>query len=173
MFEVLAYVYENYWGGDSCPELPALQRKLNAVGFHDGEVQDALLWLDDLKSATRCLQAGPALTAPHHGLPDSPITLSAYPNASTAYAMRVFTLAEQAHMGSAAWGFVLFLMSVGVLPAQRLELVMDRVMAAPGNPVNIIDLKLIVLMMFWSLGEEPDALMLDELCDHQGTQLAH
>ncbi len=158
MFEVLAFVYENYWGGDSCPELPALQRKLNAVGFDDGEVIQALLWLEDLKSATRELPPARAIAAP---------------DTSGTTALRVLTQAEQTHLGSAAWGFLIFLVSAGVLPPERLELVMDRMMAAPGAPVSVIDLKLIVLMVFWSLGEKPDALMLDELCDHQEARLAH
>ncbi|HEX2546536.1 MAG TPA: DUF494 family protein, partial [Ramlibacter sp.] len=28
MFEVLVFVYENYWRGDACPELHQLERKL-------------------------------------------------------------------------------------------------------------------------------------------------
>jgi len=36
-------------------------------------------------------------------------------------------------------------------------------MAASANPIELEDLKVIVLMVFWSLGEEPDALILDEL----------
>jgi Smg protein len=35
------------------------------------------------------------------------------------------------------------------------------------------DLKLIVLMVFWSLGEEPDALVLDELCDNREARVGH
>ena len=31
MFEVLTYVYENYWRGDACPEPQQLGRKLSAV----------------------------------------------------------------------------------------------------------------------------------------------
>ena len=45
------------------------------------------------------------------------------------------------------------------------EIVIDRAMAAPGDPVSLDDLKIIVLMVYWSFGEEPDALVLDELCD--------
>ena len=33
MFEVLVYVYENYWRGDACPELEQLGRRLSAHGF--------------------------------------------------------------------------------------------------------------------------------------------
>ena len=56
MFEVLVFVYENYWRGDACPELGALERKLIAVGFDAEEIQDALTWLDDLNLAARGLQ---------------------------------------------------------------------------------------------------------------------
>ena len=34
-------------------------------------------------------------------------------------------------------------------------------------------LKIIVLMVYWSFGEEPDALILDELCDDSEGRLAH
>ena len=33
MFEVLVFVYENYWRGDACPELEQLGRKLSAAGL--------------------------------------------------------------------------------------------------------------------------------------------
>ena len=43
------------------------------------------------------------------------------------------------------------------------EMVVDRAMAVGGGPIDLDDLKIIILMVFWSLGEEPDALILDEL----------
>jgi Smg protein len=36
-------------------------------------------------------------------------------------------------------------------------------MAVGSGTMGLEDLKIIVLMVFWSLGEEPDALVLDEL----------
>ena len=45
------------------------------------------------------------------------------------------------------------------------EVVIERAMAAPGSPVSLDDLKIIILMVYWSFGQEPDALVLDELCD--------
>lgn len=173
MFEVLAFVFENYWGGDSCPELPALQRKLNAVGFDNQEIMDALLWLEDLKSATHALQAQDGTAKSPDAFESASQRLNACKAISPDVSMRVFTKAEQIHIGVDGWGFVAFLVSIGALPCDRLELVMERVMAAPGNPVSMDDLKLIVLMVFWSLGEEPDALLLDELCDHRSNRLAH
>ena len=40
MFEVLVYLYENYWRPDACPEPKQLSRKLSAVGFESEEIQE-------------------------------------------------------------------------------------------------------------------------------------
>ena len=167
MFEVLAFVYENYWRGDACPSRPALQRKLNAVGFDDVEIQAALVWLEELKWATHHLPSSPAAQSlgnptPVNDEPDAP-----------APAMRIFTAAEQARLGGAGWRFVLFLVAAGALPWERLELVLERAMAATQDELTEDELKLIVLMVFWSLGEEPDALVLDELCDNRVGRKGH
>lgn len=87
--------------------------------------------------------------------------------------MRLFTASEQDRLGTPGWGFLSFLVSIGALAPDRLELVMDRTLATPGNPVSMDDLKLIVLMVFWSLGEEPDPLVLDELCDNRTERWAN
>jgi Smg protein len=42
-------------------------------------------------------------------------------------------------------------------------MVIDRALAVGSGRIELDDLKIIVLMVFWSLGEEPDALVLDEL----------
>ena len=56
MFEVLVYVYENYWQGDACPESDRLGRKLTAAGFDAEEIQQALVWLDGLNTAAKGTQ---------------------------------------------------------------------------------------------------------------------
>jgi Smg protein len=53
------------------------------------------------------------------------------------------------------------------------EMVLDRASAIPGGPLDLEDLKIIVLMVFWSLGEEPDALILDELFVDVEDRLIH
>jgi Smg protein len=82
-------------------------------------------------------------------------------------------VAEQDHLGAETLGFVSFLESAGVLPPHMREIVMDRAMAAPGDPLALDDLKIIVLMVYWSVGEEPDALVLDELCEDSDHRVAH
>ncbi len=171
MFQVLAFVYENFWGGDACPELPTLQRKLHAVGFDSQEVVEALVWLEGLKSATRGLhrQRSDAIrSSVDETTAGSPVQV----HASEA-SKRVFTAAEQERLGAAGWGLLAFLVSVGALSGDRLELVMERTMATSGDPISREALKLIVLMVYWSLNEVPDDLVFDELCDNRQNRLAN
>ena len=166
---MLVFVYENYWRGDACPELAHLERKLNAVGFDAEEIQDALTWLNELNLAADGLQQS-TLGA---DASSSPRLSKTKPASPSSHSMRVYSIAEQDHLGSQCLGFVSFLETAGVLPAHLREIVIDRAMAAPADPLPLDDLKIIVLMVYWSLGEEPDALVLDELCDDSANRLAH
>jgi Smg protein len=164
MFEVLVFVYENYWRGDACPEPAQLGRKLSAVGFDADEIEAALDWLGGLHHAAKGI------------LPDDDAgdeaTLS-LDLTTTSDALRVYSVAEQEHLGAESLGFVHFLETAGVLPAPMREIVLDRAMAAQGGPVSLADLKIIVLMVYWSFGTEPDALLLDELCQDASARVAH
>jgi Smg protein len=161
MFEVLVFVYENYWRGDACPELQQLGRRLSAHGFEADEIRDALTWLEGLNLAAQSVRLDPEPDEETQGPQQS------------ADSMRVYSVAEQDHLGAQCLGFISFLESSGVLPPAMREIVMDRAMAAPGGPVPLDDLKIIVLMVYWSFGEEPDALVLDELCDDTQDRVAH
>ncbi len=164
MFEVLVYVYENYWQGDACPELPQLGRKLTAMGFEADEINAALVWLDGLNTAAQTTQIYlPAIDADQAEMVQ----------AQSPGSMRAYSVAEQEHIGVEALGFVSFLESSGVLPPQMREIVIDRAMATPDSPVALDDLKIIVLMVYWSFGQEPDALVLDELCDDTSDRVGH
>jgi Smg protein len=69
--------------------------------------------------------------------------------------------------------FISFLESAGVLPPPMREMVIDRAMAVSADGLELDDIKVIVLMVFWSLGEEPDALILDELFVDPEDRLYH
>ncbi len=150
MFDVLVYLYETYWRPDACPDHAQLTRKLSAVGFETDEIQEALSWLDGLAAAAQ-----------------------SYVGTQSPAGLRVYSAAEQEHLGEASIGFLSFLESAGVLPAPMREMVLDRASAIPGAPLDLEDLKIIVLMVFWSLGEEPDALILDELFVDEDERLIH
>ena len=150
MFDVLVYLYENYWRPDACPDHDQLTRKLSAVGFESDEIQEALSWLDGLAGVAESYvgEQGPG-------------------------SLRVYSAVEHEHLGDESIGFISFLESAGVLPPPMREMVIDRANAISGGPLDLEDLKIIVLMVFWSLGEEPDALILDELFVDEEDRLIH
>ena len=160
MFDVLVYVYEHFWRGDNCPELPQLGRKLSAAGFDSDEIEQALDWLAGLSLAADACQADVETGKPHE-----PATGEALLLAPRANSVRVFTLQEQQHLGADGLGFLLFLESAGKLSPALREIMIDRAMAVEGNPIALDEFKIIALMVYWGFGVEPDALILDELCD--------
>jgi Smg protein len=150
MFDVLVYLYENYWRPDACPDHDQLTRKLSAVGFENDEIEDALSWLDGLAEGAE-----------------------SYTGEQAPQSLRVYSVAERETLGDDSVGFVSFLESAGVLPPAMREMVLDRASAVGSGPLPLEDLKVIVLMVFWSLGEEPDALILDELFVAPEERLIH
>jgi Smg protein len=124
--------------------------KTHLVGFESDEIADALNWLDGVAAAAQ------ARVGEQH-----------------AESIRVYAPAEQEHLGEHSIAFIAFLESAGVLPPAMREMVIDRASAIPGGPLDLEDLKIIVLMVFWSLGEEPDALILDELFVAEEDRLIH
>jgi Smg protein len=150
MFDVLVYLYENYWRPDACPDHRQLTRKLSAAGFETEEIKEALAWLDGLAASAEAVR-----------------------DTESASSMRIYTAAERETLGDDAVGFISFLESAGVLPPAMREMVLDRAAAAGAGPMDLEQVKIIVLMVFWSLGEEPDALILDELFVDPQDRLIH
>lgn len=154
MFDILVYLYETYYRPEACPEPAALAKKLSAVGFDDVEISEALVWLNDL---TEMAGVEHSLTAMSSGT-------------------RIYVRQEQDLLGSQAIGFIQFLESAGVLSPLQREIVIERALALEEAPVSLGKLKIIVLMLLWSQGKEPDALMFDDLFgadEDQAPRLLH
>ncbi len=145
MFEVLVYLYETYYRPDACPDSAVLAKKLSAVGFEDEEISKALGWLTDLAETTNEMFSQQARQT------------------AFSFGFRVYADREYELLGSAALGFIEFLESADVINALQREIVIERACAANESPIQLDKLKVIVLMVLWSQGKEPDGLMFDEL----------
>lgn len=146
MFDILIYLYETYYRPDACPDMVALTRKLSAVGFEDTEISEALDWLQHLTQA-------------------SDTFASRFPQQQTAFSfgLRIYPEQEANVLGMAAIGFIQFLELAHVLDAVQREIVIERALAVGESPLPQSKLKIIVLLVLWSQGKEPDALIFDEL----------
>ncbi|WP_431476878.1 DUF494 family protein [Massilia eburnea] len=154
MFDILVYLYETYYRPDACPEPAALAKKLSAVGFDDVEISEALVWLNDLAAMAGVEQS---MTAASSGT-------------------RFYVRQELDVLGASAVGFIQFLESAGLLSPLQREIVIERALALDEAPVSLGKLKIIVLMLLWSQGKEPDALMFDDLFgaeEDQAPRLLH
>jgi len=168
MFDVLVFVYEHYWEAEACPELPLLGRRLSAAGFEGDEIEQALHWLEGLDAASKSadlIDIAPKSKAQNadrlsSDTPTSPLVLEPSPNS-----LRIYSQAELTRLGGECLGFLLFLENAGVMPCALREIVLERAMASPVEHVTLDDFKIIILMVYWSFGIEPDILVLDELCD--------
>lgn len=156
MFEVLAFVYENYAGEAFKLQPVHWERKLSAVGFESDEIQDAVRWISALSSASQI-----------------PAGMIHWQRHASTDCMRVYSGFEYRQLGSRAIGLLCFLESCKVITAYMREVIVDRALVAAAAPMALADFKIIVLMVLWSFGREPDALILDELCDPPESRWAH
>jgi Smg protein len=145
MFDVLVYLYETYYRPDACPDPEALFKKLSAVGFEEEEISRALGWLTDLAAATSMLT--PEVPAQN----------------ARGYGFRVYAETEQDALGASAIGFIQFLESAKLINPMQREIVIERALAASEVEISLDKLKVIVLMVLWSQGKQPEGLMFDEL----------
>ena len=155
MFEVLAFVYQNFDADQACPEAEQLERQLLSSGFDSDEIDEALRWLKGLDGVARPMESAATLCAPRQG------------------SCRIYPRYEQAHLGSHTIGFLCFMENAGLLSPELREIIIDRAMAAPGGPVSLDDLKIIMLLVYWRFGQKPDALILDELCADPAQRVTH
>jgi len=152
MFDILVYLFENYYTPQACPTADVLAKRLAAAGFEHGDIDEALSWLMGLAETTeQCVELA---QSPSSGL-------------------RVYAQQEQDHLGASAIGFITFLESSGALPAALREIVIDRAMPTPEAPVTLQKIKIIALMVVWRQEAEVDHLILEELLREDGDGMIH
>lgn len=131
ILDVLLYLFENYISEE--PELvddrDRLRAGLNEAGFAPTHIGRALDWLDAL--AERRSSSFPA------GLPAS-------------RPFRIYAPAELDRLDTDCRGFLLFLEANDVIDSDQRELVIDRAMALDSGPLDIDDLKWVVLMVLFN-----------------------
>jgi Smg protein len=142
MFDILVYLFENYYQAQAYPDYDTLERRLHAAGFENDDIHDALDWLNSLTRRA------------DEGIPESLDTRSSF---------RGYTKDESAKLPLESRGFIAFLESAKILTPLLRELIIERAMGLPSEIVGLDKLKVIVLMVLWTRRGNVDALVLDEL----------
>jgi len=152
MFDILVYLFENYYHTELYPDQDALARKLSAAGFEHDDISDALAWLQGLSASET------------DALPESLAQSTAF---------RGYAEVEAAKLGVDGRGFLAFLEDAKVLTPLVREIIIDRAMALTEDSVSIEKLKVIVLMVLWSKQHSIDSLVLEELLSDRAQLLMH
>ena len=134
MFDILVYLFENYFEAEIHPDHGKLARELSAAGFDSDEISRAFDWFSGLEQLS---------------------TEAVYPESFAASAAsRCYAAQEQQRLDFQAQGFLAFLESSGILNPIQRECVIDRVLALAESDVSLEHVKWIVLMVLWSHGQD-------------------
>jgi Smg protein len=141
MFEILMYLFENYFDAGSYPETDKLERKLSAAGFEDDDISEALAWLTALQQQN----------------PES------YPSRLEHAGQRHFAELERQRISYEARQFLLFAEQQHLVSAVEREMIIDRAVALQHENLALDKLKLIMLMVLWNRHQDLDQLLIEEL----------
>jgi Smg protein len=152
MFEILVYLFENYYHDAAAPDHDAMAEKLTAAGFENGDIHDALDWLRGL---------------------DTPQEDTFARALELCDGFRGWTSDELAKLSTESRGFLAFLEGARVLTPPLRELIIDRAMALATESVELGELKVITLMVLWARRGSVDTLILEELLPEGGPRHIH
>lgn len=135
MFEVLVFMFENYFANQTMPDDATLEQELSEAGFEQNDILGAFDWYDVMKSMLNA----PELDYAHHET-----------------ATRLFTKSEFRKINTESLGFLIFLQQASVINDMERDLIIDRAMALKQSLITIEETRWITMMALWNKGREKD-----------------
>lgn len=152
MFDILVYLFENYFEANLHPDQSTLEQELSAAGFDSTEINLAFDWLNGLET-----------------LANSPYPDSLVDSRSA----RIYADMEQKKIDVESRGFLSFLETSNILNPVQREWVIDRILALNDRDVGLEQVKWIVLIVLWSQGAAEDYLFIEDLLFGDNTPQMH
>ena len=141
MFEVLVFMFENYFANHAQPDSEVLTQELSAAGFEYSDITGAVNWFDEMKSMLH-----------------QPATIYAH----QATAMRIFADIELKKINLESISFILFLQQANVINDIERDLIIDRAMALRQQHIRIEEMRWITMIALWNAGREKDYLFVED-----------
>jgi Smg protein len=144
--DVLMFLFERYLGDEESSETSRvteerdrIQLRLEEMGFHNKEINQAFDWLEDLADLQDEEQFTPL----------------------RATSTRIYSEEEKKLISMESIGFLSFLEQTGILTSVTRELILDRVVAL-GHPLDAEQLKWIIMIVLHTQPGEHTSLALME-----------
>ncbi len=155
IIDVLIYIYETYMDGEK--QLPSdqvlIEEHLLKVGFHEGEINKAFDWLDELAWRQGALHEN-----------------GDFSQAS----MRLYSDEEVQRIDMESRGLLLFLEQNGILDPLSRELVIERAMALDNPDLDSDDIQWIALLVLLNQpGQEAAFTVMENLVYDGAPDLLH
>ena len=142
--DVLMFLFERYLGDEEATETSrvtderdSIQLRLEEMGFHNQEINQAFDWLEDLAE-----------------LQDRQQFLPVNENST-----RIYSTEEKKLISIESIGFLNFLEQTNILTSVTRELILDRVIAL-GQPLDAEQLKWIIMIVLHTHPGQEDALVM-------------
>ncbi len=135
MFEVLVFMFENYFAEQAMPDDATLEQELAEAGFKQNDILGAFDWFKSMKSVLNA----PELDYSHQ-----------------ATATRMFTKSELKKMNTESLGFLIFLQQANVISDMERDLIIDRAMALKQAKITIEETRWITMIALWNQGRDKD-----------------
>lgn len=141
MFEVLVFMFENYFAHHAMPDSEVLTQELSAAGFAQSDISGAVCWFDEMKTM---LNQPPAIYNHQHS------------------ATRIFATLELKKINTESISFILFLQQADVINDVERDLIIDRAMALKQQHIHIEEMRWITMIALWNAGREKDYLFVED-----------
>ncbi len=141
MFDILIFLFESYFNAGSYPDADKLTVKLNAAGFEEEDITQAVAWLSGLRQ----------------------LSLSDYPAAINQSGSRCFADLERQRISLDGLRFISFLEQNKMISPIEREMIIDRAVALGRENLSLDKVKLIALMVLWNQHEDLDPLIIEDL----------
>ena len=141
MFEVLVFMFENYFAHHAMPDSEVLTQELSAAGFAQSDISGAVCWFDEMKTM---LNQPPAIYNHQHS------------------ATRIFATLELKKINTESISFILFLQQADVINDVERDLIIDRAMALKQQHIHIEEMRWITMIALWNKGREKDYLFVED-----------
>ena len=135
MFEVLVFMFENYFANQLMPDDATMEQELSAAGFEQDDILGAFDWFQKMQSM---------LNSPEFD----------YAHSDTA--IRLFTGSESKRINTESLGFLIFLQQAKVINDVERDLIIDRAMALNKFKLGIEEIRWITMMVLWNQGRVKD-----------------
>lgn len=152
MFDILVYLFENYFEANLHPDQGTLEKELSAAGFDSSEIHLAFDWLNGLDKLSN---------APY---PESLISSTS---------ARIYSDIEIEKIDTESRGFLSFLEVSNIINPVQREWVVDRILALSDRDVSLEQVKWTVLIVLWSQGQAEDYLFMEDLLFGDSTPQMH